>query len=121
MDFLFTEFEDSSYYDEHYTSDSDSDSSYDWDSETAGILEQQTGIVTGNYRIQRSTYGTYTSPRTVLFIHTRMRKHTNTVTHIPHPHHHENTKAVLNRMNQKIGHMEAVKTTIEDGRTAVKS
>lgn len=28
----FTEFEDSSYYDEHYTSDSDSDSSYDWDS-----------------------------------------------------------------------------------------
>ena len=52
--------------------------------ETAGIPEQQTGIVTGNYRIQRSTYGTYTySPRTVLFIHTRMRKHTNTVTHIP--------------------------------------
>ena len=30
--FSFTEFEDSSYYDEHYTSDSDSDSSYDWDS-----------------------------------------------------------------------------------------
>ena len=28
----FTEFEDSSYYDGHYTSDSDSDSSYDWDS-----------------------------------------------------------------------------------------
>ena len=28
----FTEFEDSNYYDEHYTSDSDSDSSYDWDS-----------------------------------------------------------------------------------------
>lgn len=33
-----------------------------------------------------------------------------------HPHHHENTKAVLNRMNRAIGHMEAVKTMIEDGR-----
>ena len=51
--------------------------------ETAGIPEQQTGIVTGNYRIQRSTYG---------------------------------TKAVLNRMNRAIGHMEAVKNMIEDGR-----
>ena len=63
--------------------------------ETAGIPEQQTGIVTGNYRIQRSTYGTYT---------------------YRHPHHHESTKAVLNRMNRAIGHMEAVKTMIEDGR-----
>ena len=33
-----------------------------------------------------------------------------------HTHHHENTKAVLNRMNRAIGHMEAVKTMIEDGR-----
>lgn len=33
-----------------------------------------------------------------------------------HPHRHENTKAVLNRMNRAIGHMEAVKTMIEDGR-----
>lgn len=33
-----------------------------------------------------------------------------------HPHHHENTKAVLNRMNRAIGHMEAVRTMIEDGR-----
>lgn len=33
-----------------------------------------------------------------------------------HPHHHENTKAVLNRMNRVIGHMEAVRTMIEDGR-----
>lgn len=33
-----------------------------------------------------------------------------------HPHHHENTKAVLNRMNRAIGHMEAVKTMIEDDR-----
>ena len=33
-----------------------------------------------------------------------------------HPHHHENTRAVLNRMSRAIGHMEAVKTMIEDGR-----
>lgn len=33
-----------------------------------------------------------------------------------HEHHHENTKAVLNRMNRAIGHMEAVKTMIEEGR-----
>ena len=33
-----------------------------------------------------------------------------------HPHHHENTKAVLNRMNRAIGHMEAVRTMIEDDR-----
>lgn len=33
-----------------------------------------------------------------------------------HPHHHENTKTVLNRMNRAIGHMEAVRTMIEDGR-----
>ncbi len=31
-------------------------------------------------------------------------------------HSHTNTKAVLNRMNRAIGHMEAVKTMIEDGR-----
>lgn len=33
-----------------------------------------------------------------------------------HKHHHENTKAVINRMNRAIGHMEAVKTMIEDDR-----
>lgn len=33
-----------------------------------------------------------------------------------HPHHHKNTKAVINRMNRAIGHMEAVKNMIEDGR-----
>ena len=33
-----------------------------------------------------------------------------------HPHHHENTKAVLNRMNRAIGHMEAIKTMIENDR-----
>ena len=32
-----------------------------------------------------------------------------------HPHHHENTRAVLNRMSRAIGHMESIKTMIEDG------
>lgn len=31
-------------------------------------------------------------------------------------HHHENTKTVLNRLSRAIGHMEAVKKMIEDGR-----
>ena len=34
----------------------------------------------------------------------------------PHKHHHENTKAVLNRMSRAIGHMEAVKAMVEEGR-----
>ena len=33
-----------------------------------------------------------------------------------HPHHHENTRAILNRMSRAIGHMESIKTMIEDGR-----
>lgn len=33
-----------------------------------------------------------------------------------HPHRHENTKAVLNRMSRAIGHMESIRTMIEDGR-----
>lgn len=33
-----------------------------------------------------------------------------------HPHHHENARAVLNRMSRAIGHMESIKTMIEDGR-----
>lgn len=33
-----------------------------------------------------------------------------------HKHRHENTKAVINRMNRAIGHMEAVRNMIEDGR-----
>lgn len=33
-----------------------------------------------------------------------------------HHHHHENTKAVINRMNRAIGHMEAIKTMIENDR-----
>ena len=33
-----------------------------------------------------------------------------------HTHTHTNTKAVLNRMSRLIGHMNAVKTMVEDGR-----
>ena len=33
-----------------------------------------------------------------------------------HTHTHEQTQAVLNRMSKAIGHMEAVKRMIEDGR-----
>ena len=38
------------------------------------------------------------------------------LSHLDHPHEHENTKAVLNRMSRAIGHMEAIKTMIADGR-----
>ena len=31
-------------------------------------------------------------------------------------HHHHNTQAVLNRLSRSIGHMEAIKKMIEDGR-----
>lgn len=41
--------------------------------------------------------------------------HADGTTHT-HGHHHANTKAVLNRMNRAIGHMEAVRNMIEDGR-----
>lgn len=33
-----------------------------------------------------------------------------------HHHQHENTKAVINRMNRAIGHMEAIRTMVETGR-----
>lgn len=36
--------------------------------------------------------------------------------HDTHTHHHENTKAVLNRMSRAIGHMESIKKMVEDGR-----
>ena len=31
-------------------------------------------------------------------------------------HHHENTKAVINRLSRAIGHLESVKKMVEDGR-----
>lgn len=33
-----------------------------------------------------------------------------------HPHVHENTKAVLNRLSRAIGHLESVKKMVENGR-----
>lgn len=33
-----------------------------------------------------------------------------------HPHTHSNTKAVLNRLSRLIGHLEAIKRMVEDGR-----
>lgn len=33
-----------------------------------------------------------------------------------HQHHHENTKAVLNRLARAIGHLESVKKMVEEGR-----
>ncbi len=49
--------------------------------------------------------------------HDNMHVHDDTHTHNgSHPHHHENTKAVLNRMSRAIGHMESIKTMIENGR-----
>lgn len=36
--------------------------------------------------------------------------------HGAHPHVHENTKAVVNRMARIIGHMESIKRMVEDGR-----
>lgn len=47
--------------------------------------------------------------------HTHVLEDGTTVTHT-HGHHHENTKAVLNRMSRAIGHMEAVKSMVEEGR-----
>lgn len=42
-------------------------------------------------------------------------QHEHTHTHT-HSHPHENTQIVLNRMSRAIGHMEAVKRMVEDGR-----
>ena len=48
-------------------------------------------------------------------IHEHEHEHGHPHTHEhEHGHHHENTKAVLNRMSRAIGHMEAVRTMIED-------
>ena len=33
-----------------------------------------------------------------------------------HPHVHENTKAVVNRLSRIIGHLESIKRMVEDGR-----
>ena len=48
------------------------------------------------------------------FLHAHGIEHTHT--HGSHPHVHENTKAVLNRLSRAIGHLESVKKMVEDGR-----
>ena len=51
--------------------------------------------------------------------HTHEHTHSHVLedgTVVTHGHHHENTKAVLNRMSRAIGHMEAVKSMVEEGR-----
>lgn len=44
--------------------------------------------------------------------HTHSHEHA----HGAHPHVHENTKAVLNRISRAIGHLESVKKMIAEGR-----
>lgn len=47
--------------------------------------------------------------------HSHMHSHEQIHSH-GHTHSHTQTKAVLNRMSRIIGHMEAIKTMVEDGR-----
>ena len=49
-------------------------------------------------------------------LHARGIAHTHDGVHGAHPHVHENTKAVLNRLSRAIGHLESVKKMVEDGR-----
>ena len=47
--------------------------------------------------------------------HTHDNDHEHTHDH-GHHHSHENTHAVVNRLNRAIGHLEAVRNMVEDGR-----
>lgn len=47
--------------------------------------------------------------------HTHDNDHEHTHDH-GHHHSHENTRAVVNRLNRAIGHLEAVRNMVEDGR-----
>ncbi len=44
--------------------------------------------------------------------------HSENHSHGTHPHHHDpaSTKAIINRMNRAIGHMESIKSMVEDDR-----
>lgn len=48
-------------------------------------------------------------------IHEHPHDHEHTHDH-GHHHSHENTRAVVNRLNRAIGHLEAVRNMVEDGR-----
>ena len=47
------------------------------------------------------------------YLHAHGIEHSHT--HGSHPHVHENTKAVLNRLSRAIGHLESVKKMVERG------
>lgn len=49
-------------------------------------------------------------------VHTAPYTHDHDHAHGEHPHVHENTKAVLNRLSRAIGHLESVKKMVENGR-----
>lgn len=48
-------------------------------------------------------------------VHTYSHTHTHGYEH-GHTHSHEHTKAVLNRINRIVGHLESIKRMVEDGR-----
>ena len=48
--------------------------------------------------------------------HLHSHEHAYDHAHGAHPHVHENTKAVLNRLSRAIGHLESVKKMVENGR-----
>lgn len=50
------------------------------------------------------------------YLHAHGIAHSHDGSHGAHPHVHENTKAVLNRLSRAIGHLESVKKMVEDGR-----
>lgn len=50
-------------------------------------------------------------------VHTYSHTHTHDHGHThSHTHSHEHTKAVLNRINRIVGHLESIKRMVEDGR-----
>lgn len=48
--------------------------------------------------------------------HLHSHEHAHDHAHGAHPHVHENTRAVLNRLSRAIGHLESVKKMVENGR-----
>ena len=48
--------------------------------------------------------------------HLHSHEHAHDHAHGAHPHVHENTKAVLNRLSRAIAHLESVKKMVENGR-----
>ena len=68
---------------------------------------------------------THVAPDGTVYEHTHTEEHTHEHSHEDghshshghgHAHTHQNTKAVLNRLSRAIGHMESIKSMVEDGR-----